>query len=55
VAWLSSYVVLPVAKVYRPIWEYDAATLGRDLSAHLVYGLTTSSAHAVLDRTARVR
>ena len=49
-AWLSSYVVLPLAKVYRPIWEYDARTLGRDLSAHLVYGLATSGAYAALDR-----
>jgi hypothetical protein len=49
-AWLSSYVVLPVAKVYRPIWEYDARTLGRDLSAHVVYGLTTSGVYAALDR-----
>jgi hypothetical protein len=55
VAWLSSYVVLPAAKVYRPIWEYDTATLARDLSAHLVYGLAASGAHAVLDRTAPVR
>ena len=49
VAWLSSYVVLPLAKVYRPIWEYDARTLGRDLSAHLVYGLATSGAYAALE------
>jgi hypothetical protein len=51
-AWLSSYVVLPLAGVYRPIWEYDARTLGRDLSAHLVYGLVTSRAEAALDRAA---
>jgi hypothetical protein len=36
--WLSSYVILPLAKLYKPIWEYDAKTLGQDLSAHLVYG-----------------
>ncbi len=24
-AWLASYVVLPLAKVYKPIWEYDRA------------------------------
>ncbi|MGZ4756994.1 MAG: hypothetical protein ACXWA9_18970, partial [Acidimicrobiia bacterium] len=23
VAWLSGYVILPLAGVYRPIWEYD--------------------------------
>ncbi|MBV9578612.1 MAG: hypothetical protein JO057_08495, partial [Chloroflexi bacterium] len=32
-AWLTSYVILPVANVYKPIWEYDARTLGDDLSA----------------------
>src|SRR5262245_52092567 len=34
-AWAASYVVLPLAKVYKPIWEYDTGTLGKDLSAHL--------------------
>jgi hypothetical protein len=43
VAWLSGYVVLPLAKVYKPIWDYDAPTLAKDLSAHLVYGTTASS------------
>jgi hypothetical protein len=42
VAWLSGYVVLPLAKVYKPIWEYDARTLADDLSAHLVYGAVAS-------------
>jgi hypothetical protein len=49
-AWLSSYVMLPLAGVYRPIWEYDAHTLGDDLSAHLVYGAMTSAAFGVLMR-----
>lgn len=40
----AGYVVLPVAKLYKPIWEYDAKTLATDLGAHLVYGLTTASA-----------
>jgi hypothetical protein len=47
-AWLSSYAILPLAKVYQPIWEYDARTLGDDLSVHLVFGGTTSAAFAVL-------
>ncbi|MBV9578523.1 MAG: hypothetical protein JO057_08040, partial [Chloroflexi bacterium] len=47
-AWLTSYVILPVANVYKPIWEYDARTLGDDLSAHLVYGTATSLAFAAL-------
>jgi hypothetical protein len=35
-------VVLPLAGVYKPIWEYDVPTLWQDLSAHLVYGLGTA-------------
>ena len=42
--WATGYVVLPAAKLYRPIWEYDARTLARDLTAHLVYGLGTAAA-----------
>jgi hypothetical protein len=41
--WAVDYVVLPLAKLYRPIWEYDLATLWQDLSAHLVYGVTTAA------------
>jgi hypothetical protein len=52
VAWLTSYAVLPLAKVYEPIWKYDARTLGQDLSAHLVYGLATSAAFAALSPVA---
>ena len=48
VAWLSSYVVLPLAKVYKPIWEYDAAVLADDLTAHLVYGAVTAGVFAAL-------
>jgi hypothetical protein len=43
IVWSSSYVILPMAKLYKPIWEYDLRTLGKDLSAHLVYGLTTAT------------
>lgn len=41
--WGAGYVILPAAKLYQPIWEYDAKTLADDLSAHLVYGLTTAA------------
>ena len=41
--WASGYVVLPLAGLYKPIWEYDAKTLAKDLGAHLVYGLTTAA------------
>jgi hypothetical protein len=36
--WLASYVSLPVAGLYKPIWSYDFKTLWDDLSAHLTYG-----------------
>ena len=48
-AWLAGYVILPLAKVYKPIWDYDARTLSEDLSAHLVYGAATAAAFAALD------
>jgi hypothetical protein len=48
--WLSGYVVLPLAHLYKPIWEYDPKTLAQDLSAHLVYGLTTAAAFDVFAR-----
>jgi len=51
--WATSYVVLPLAKLYKPIWEYDAKTLTKDLSAHIVYGLTTAGTFRVLDRRAK--
>jgi hypothetical protein len=38
----NDYVILPLAGVYKPIWEYDLPTLWQDLSAHLVYGLGTA-------------
>jgi hypothetical protein len=46
--WGSSYVVLPAAGLYRPIWEYDRRTLANDLGAHLVYGLATAAAFRLL-------
>jgi hypothetical protein len=46
--WAGDYVILPAAKLYKPIWEYDAETLVKDLSAHLVYGLATATAMRLL-------
>jgi hypothetical protein len=46
--WGSSYVVLPAAGLYKPIWEYDRRTLANDLSVHLVYGLVTAAAFRML-------
>ena len=42
--WATGYAVLPALGVYRPIWEYDLETLGKDLGAHLVYGVGTAAA-----------
>ncbi len=50
VVWLSGYAILPIAGVYEPIWKYDATTLAKDLSAHLVYGATTSAVLAALTK-----
>ena len=41
--WASSYVILPEAGLYKPIWEYDAKTLAWDLSGHLAYGAGTGT------------
>jgi hypothetical protein len=48
--WAGGYVVLPLAKLYEPIWKYDAKTLADDLSAHLLYGTATAAAFALLSR-----
>ena len=50
VVWLSSYLVLPLMKIYKPIWRYDAKALTQDLSAHLVYGLTAATVFAAMAR-----
>jgi hypothetical protein len=51
--WLTSYVVLPLAMVYQPIWKYDAKTLAKDLSAHLVYGGVTAATFAAVTSPVR--
>jgi hypothetical protein len=48
--WVGDYVLLPAAKLYKPIWEYDAKTLADDLSAHLVFGLATAATLRLLSR-----
>jgi Protein of unknown function (DUF1440) len=48
--WAGDYVILPAAKLYKPIWDYDVKTLADDLSAHLVYGLATAAALRLLSR-----
>ena len=46
--WAGGYVVLPQLGVYKPIWEYDLETLGKDLTAHLVFGTATAAAFDLL-------
>ena len=48
--WSGGYVVLPLAKLYKPIWKYDAMVLAGDLGAHLLYGATTAAAFGLLSR-----
>jgi hypothetical protein len=48
--WSSDYVVLPLAGIYEPIWRYDAKTLAKDLSAHLVFGTASDAALRILSR-----
>lgn len=43
VVWASSYVTLPLLKLYKPIWQYDAMTLAKDLGPHLAYGTVTAT------------
>lgn len=53
IVWLSGYAVLPIAKIYEPIWDYDAKTLTKDLTAHMVYGATTGFVLTALTRRSR--
>jgi hypothetical protein len=48
VVWANGYVVLPVLKVYKPIWEYDVETLTKDWTAHLVYGTTAAAVFSAI-------
>ena len=42
--WASSYVALPLAGLYKPIWKYSVGELAPDLAAHLIYGTVTDLA-----------
>ena len=48
--WSGDYVILPILKLYKPIWQYDRKTLANDLAAHLIYGLATAAAFRALSR-----
>lgn len=49
-AWLTSYAVLAPTGLYKPIWEYDAGTLWKDLSAHLAFGAGLGVVFRILAR-----
>jgi hypothetical protein len=49
--WLTGYIILPLVKVYEPIWHYDRTTLAKDLGTHIVYGSVTAASFAVLTRS----
>lgn len=53
IVWSSAYVILPAAKLYKPIWKYPPKTLAKDLSYHLVYGLAVALAFAGARRALR--
>ena len=46
-AWGTSYMVLSRLGIYKPITEYDAKTLWKDLSAHVVFGSAAGVCGAV--------
>lgn len=48
-AFANSYATLGLAGIYEPIWRYDRQTIAKDLSAHLVFGVTTAVVHRALD------
>ncbi|RVU22321.1 hypothetical protein EOT10_23060 [Streptomyces antnestii] len=47
----GDYVLLPVAGLYKPIWEYEAKVVALDLGAHLAYGAAVGSAFWLLATT----
>lgn len=51
--WLTSYVVMPAAGLYKPIWEYDGVTLWKDLTPHLAYGTAVATWFRILSRGVR--
>jgi hypothetical protein len=46
----GDYVALPIAGLYKPIWQYDAKVLASDFGAHVAYGTGTAIAFWLLSR-----
>lgn len=53
VAWATSYAVLPLLGVYKPMREYDRETLRQDLTAHLAFGAALGVTYRLLAGTRR--
>jgi len=47
-AWATSYAVLPLLGVYKPMREYSNDILWQDLSAHLAFGVALGLAYRML-------
>ncbi|MGW3209291.1 hypothetical protein [Streptomyces sp. NPDC001135] len=46
----GDYVTLPIAGLYKPIWQYDAKIVAWDLGAHVAYGTGTAITFWLLSR-----
>jgi hypothetical protein len=46
--WGASLLELPAMKLAPPVWDYPAAELAFDVSAHLVYGIAVAAAYHAL-------
>ncbi|MGW2620780.1 hypothetical protein [Streptomyces sp. NPDC001500] len=46
----GDYVALPIAGLYRPIWQYDTKVLVWDFGAHVAYGTGTAITFWLLTR-----
>ncbi len=44
----NSYATLGAMGIYEPIWKYDATTVAKDVSAHVVFGVATSLVYRAL-------
>jgi hypothetical protein len=47
---VESWNQAPEAGLYKPIWEYDRATLARNLTSHLADGASTGAAFCAVAR-----
>lgn len=52
-AFSNSYAVMGTMGLYEPMWKYDAQTLAKDLSAHLLFGTATGLTYAALSEVVR--